>query len=183
MCGLVRHIDSEGKSTLVEIIPVAGDIDGHKLDEQVSLLNATEAGGKSRGVRVEFNGGNNFAKHKQRAVVDFVCDPSTTGENDDAITFLGYNWSESVEKDVLTLEWKTKMACEENAKGDKKSDGETKSSHWGFFTWMFIMYAFPPFRPPSHREQRTDTMNSVFLGAAAYLIFVVWLGYVPAPFT
>jgi len=156
VCGLVRHIDSEGKSTLVEIIPVAGDIDGHKLAEQVSLLNATEAGGKSRGVRVEFNGGNNFAKHGQRAVVDFVCDPSTTGENDDAITFLSYNWSESVEKDILMLEWKTKMACEENAKGDKKGDGEKKSSHWGFFTWMFII---------------------VFLGAAAYLIFVVWLGW------
>jgi len=139
VCGVVRFTDSDGKSTLVEIIPVAGDFDGHTLDEKVSLLNATETGGKPRGVRVEFNGGKNYAKKEQRAVVDFVCDMETTGEKDDAIKFLSYDWDPSVNKKVLALEWKTKFACEENAKGNKGT-GEKKSNHWGFFTWMFIMY-------------------------------------------
>ncbi|KAI5858758.1 autophagy-related protein 27 [Tricharina praecox] len=155
VCGLVRHIDTAGKSFLAEVIPVAGDIDGHAVDEQVLLLNATEAGGKPRGVRVEFNGGNNFAGHEQRAVVDFVCDKDVTGEADEAITFVSYEWSESAKKQVLRLEWKTKMACVENAKGGGKGE-EKKSAHWGFFTWLFII---------------------VFLGAAAYLICVVWLGW------
>lgn len=37
--------------------------------------------------------------------------------------------------EVLSLEWRTKYACE-----DAKDGGEKKSSgHWGFFTWFIIM--------------------------------------------
>lgn len=37
--------------------------------------------------------------------------------------------------EVLSLEWRTKYACE-----DAKDSGEKKSSgHWGFFTWFIIM--------------------------------------------
>lgn len=54
--------------------------------------------------------------------------------------------------EVLSLEWRTKYACE-----DAKDGGETKSSgHWGFFTWFIII---------------------VFLAIAAYLIFGSWLNY------
>ena len=38
---------------------------------------------------------------------------------------------------VLSLEWRTKYACE-NSNGGNSSETE-KSSHWGFFTWLIIM--------------------------------------------
>lgn len=41
---------------------------------------------------------------------------------------------------VLSLEWRTKYACEDSKGGD---GSKTKSSHWGFFTWLIIMYAYP----------------------------------------
>lgn len=83
-------------------------------------------------------------------------DHSATGEVADdghggTLTYMAY---EVVDKTkVLSLEWKTKYACE-NSKGD---DSETKkSNHWGFFTWFIII---------------------IFLGTAAYLIFGSWLNY------
>ena len=36
---------------------------------------------------------------------------------------------------VLTLEWMTKYACEDN----KDGAGDSSSGHWGFFTWFIIM--------------------------------------------
>lgn len=36
---------------------------------------------------------------------------------------------------VLSLEWKTKYACEDATNGGEKSS----SGHWGFFTWFIIM--------------------------------------------
>ncbi|KAL8842213.1 MAG: hypothetical protein Q9170_000619 [Blastenia crenularia] len=46
---------------------------------------------------------------------------------------------------VLSLEWRTKYACEDSKGGD---DSDTKkSSHWGFFTWLIIMYG--PLSPPT----------------------------------
>ena len=37
--------------------------------------------------------------------------------------------------EVLSLEWRTKYACEDAKDGGKKKS----SSHWGFFTWFIIM--------------------------------------------
>lgn len=37
---------------------------------------------------------------------------------------------------VLKLKWRTRYACD-NYVRDRKGDG---SSHWGFFTWLIIMY-------------------------------------------
>ncbi|KAL8926023.1 MAG: hypothetical protein Q9208_003164 [Pyrenodesmia sp. 3 TL-2023] len=56
---------------------------------------------------------------------------------------------------VLSLEWKTKYACE-NSKGGNDDSSKSKSSHWGFFTWLIII---------------------IFLATAAYLIFGSWLNY------
>ncbi|KAL2205143.1 hypothetical protein CC79DRAFT_980805 [Sarocladium strictum] len=57
--------------------------------------------------------------------------------------------------DILRLTWHTKYACED--KRDTGDDGgESASTSWGFFTWLFII---------------------VFLGIAAYLIFGSWLNY------
>ena len=39
------------------------------------------------------------------------------------------------EDEILSLEWRTKYACE-----DRTDDaGENSSGHWGFFTWFIIM--------------------------------------------
>ncbi|KAL9028573.1 MAG: hypothetical protein Q9196_003077, partial [Gyalolechia fulgens] len=83
-------------------------------------------------------------------------DHSATGEVADdghggTLTYKSYDVVD--ETKVLSLEWKTKYACE-NSKGN---DSESKNSnHWGFFTWLIII---------------------VFLTTAAYLIFGSWLNY------
>jgi hypothetical protein len=75
ICGLVRFIDDEGKATLEEIIPVAGDVDtSHKLDVEAKRFD--ENG--TTGLRVIYNGGK-YGDHEQRAVVRFVCDMERTG--------------------------------------------------------------------------------------------------------
>ncbi|KAL3463234.1 autophagy-related protein 27 [Aspergillus heterothallicus] len=52
---------------------------------------------------------------------------------------------------VLRLNWKTRYACDDYALSRENSSG-----HWGFFTWLIIIF---------------------FLCAAAYLIFGSWLNY------
>ncbi|KAL8930103.1 MAG: hypothetical protein Q9172_000188 [Xanthocarpia lactea] len=88
---------------------------------------------------------------------------------------------------VLSLEWRTKYACE-NAKGEDK--GSSSSGHWGFFTWFIIMYVDPnfppapsPILPASHPCQLQSANHNppgsyrIFLATAAYLIFGSWLNY------
>lgn len=73
-----------------------------------------------------------------------------------ALQFNSYK-TERDDWQVLRLTWKTKYACESQAGDDDGNSGdESKSSHWGFFTWFIII---------------------VFLLAAAYIIFGSWLNY------
>ncbi len=150
-------------------------------------------------------------KDKQKAVVDFLCptkkeerkrlrrdkdgkedddeedDTADSEEVDDGaggrLKFVKYEAVEDVM--VLNLEWTTKYACE-----DAKEDGGKKDSsgHWGFFTWLIIMYApsFPHCHKPLHFHKSlpftshlltTFAQTSFFLGTAAYLIFGSWLNY------
>ena len=49
------------------------------------------------------------------------------------LSFLSY---EGVgDEEVLSLEWKTRYACEDS----KDSGSKSSSGHWGFFTWFIIM--------------------------------------------
>ncbi|KAK2011804.1 hypothetical protein LZ32DRAFT_606062 [Colletotrichum eremochloae] len=68
-----------------------------------------------------------------------------------------YGPSEKDDMDVLRMTWYTKYACED-AFGKPPSEGGSgdTSSHWGFFTWFFVLS---------------------FLGIAAYLVFGSWLNY------
>ncbi|KAL8852560.1 MAG: hypothetical protein Q9221_002556 [Calogaya cf. arnoldii] len=145
---------------------------------------------------------------KQKAVIEFLCldkaeekkeekrgldarkddeddeeDHSATGEIADdghggTLKYLDY--SLVGEEKVLSLEWRTKYACEDAAKkgGDDKS---SSSGHWGFFTWFIIMSVSPFFFFPSQTSYDphplTVTPYSIFLGTAAYLIFGSWLNY------
>lgn len=56
-------------------------------------------------------------------------------KDDKSLRFISYK-SEDADKDkkamTLRLEWRTKHACEQR-------DEDSVSSHWGFFTWSFIM--------------------------------------------
>ncbi|KAL8675502.1 MAG: hypothetical protein Q9168_000014 [Polycauliona sp. 1 TL-2023] len=120
---------------------------------------------------------------KQKAVIEFLCadkatekkeeikkrqgvvagrddeeeDHSATGEVADdghggTLKYLDY--STVGESQVLSLEWRTKYACEDAGKNG--SDDKNSSGHWGVFTWFIII---------------------IFLGTAAYLIFGSWLNY------
>ena len=106
-------------------------------------------------------------KDKQKAVVEFLCprkkeerrqlrrdkddkkakkdddeedDTADSEEVDDGaggrLKFMKYEPVEDVW--VLNLEWTTEYACEDA----KENEGKKMSSgHWGFFTWLIIMYA------------------------------------------
>jgi autophagy-related protein 27 len=91
-------------------------------------------------------------KQKQKAVVDFLCDPDRTGTETDldpedkyeggderlstgvsSLKFLSFDYGKDV--DILRLEWRTKYACE----SQNDEDDAAKKGHWGFFTWFLIM--------------------------------------------
>ena len=93
----------------------------------------------------------------------------TDDEHGGTLSYVDYTMIGDVK--VLSLEWKTQYACED-AKDEGKSSG---SGHWGFFTWLIIMYASTFFSPFPLNSLLID--NSVFLGTAAYLIFGSWLNY------
>lgn len=126
------------------------------------------------GLRLELNGGKypfyDKPSRTQRAFVEFLCDDRKTGlegdedggfEDDDAandqeqklarrvaddeqksghsLQFVSYKAEgKDLEIDVLRLNWTTKYACEGQAVTTPKSD------HWGFFTWLIIMYVHQP---------------------------------------
>lgn len=69
----------------------------------------------------------------------------------------------------LKLKWRTRYACD-NYVRDRKGNS---SNHWGFFTWLIIMYVPPPQSLP----RRMLMISSLFLCVAAYLIFSSWLNY------
>lgn len=54
-----------------------------------------------------------------------------------SLQFVSYK-EEHDKRDVLRLKWRTKYACEKRSDSGK-DDHDSPSSHWGFFTWMFIM--------------------------------------------
>lgn len=83
-------------------------------------------------------------------------DHSATGESADdghggTLKYLDY--STVGDSRVLSLEWRTKYACEDAAKrgdGDNNNNdkGGGSSGHWGFFTWFIIMLRPPLFLSP-----------------------------------
>ena len=143
----------EVQDEITEVIPVAGelkDVGGGYLDAKYTWHKDPER----EGLRMELNGGfYGTSKRKQKAVVEFLCDPDRTGTETDLDPEDKYEDGEGkstkggsslkvvkYDKDlpevgILWLEWYTKYACE----GQKDEDDATKSGHWGFFTWFLIM--------------------------------------------
>jgi hypothetical protein len=91
--------------------------------------------------------GLKYGKFKQRAFIDFQCDPdakeekrdeekTTPKKNEGDLQFVSYN-VETEDKttfETLRLQWKTKYACV-----GAHWDAGKASSGWGFFTWFIIM--------------------------------------------
>ncbi|KFY52520.1 hypothetical protein V496_08383 [Pseudogymnoascus sp. VKM F-4515 (FW-2607)] len=178
VCAIERLVHEE-TTTISRVIPIAGDLQnfdgGSLLDATYTRLRTapSPADQAREGIRVELHGGY-YNKRKQRAVVEFLCDPDVTGVEEEEESALdvyrraeeGGNGTTKATKplvfkkygpegakgevDVLTLEWRTKFACE-NVEGGGKEKGS-----WGFFTWFIIIG---------------------FLSIATYLIFGSWLNY------
>ncbi|OBT67856.1 hypothetical protein VE03_02570 [Pseudogymnoascus sp. 23342-1-I1] len=178
VCAIERLIHEE-TTTISRVIPIAGDLQnfpgGTLLDASYTRLRTapSPADQAREGIRVELHGGS-YNGRKQRAVVEFLCDPDVTGTEEEEESVLDvYRRAEDVgngttkatrplvfkkygpegakgEVDVLTLEWRTKFACE-----SVEGVGREKGS-WGFFTWFIII---------------------AFLSIATYLIFGSWLNY------
>lgn len=155
---------------------------GTELDPQITRFktSASPSDREKEGFRLQLHGqkypnGKNGAMH--RAVIEFLCqdkaeekgerdlgarnnDVDDAGEEDHSASgevahdghggTLKYKDFALVDgTKVLSLEWLTKYACENLKRGD---DSKAKGSHWGFFTWLIIMYVVlpdsaPPFSP------------------------------------
>ncbi|KAL8771018.1 MAG: hypothetical protein Q9209_003437 [Squamulea sp. 1 TL-2023] len=156
---------------------------GTELDPDITRLKTSSSASdrEKEGFRLELHGPKYPDKggKKHKAVFEFLCadraeekrglgrrdedgdgeeDHSATGEVADdghGGTLRYIDYTEVGEEKVLSLEWRTKYACEDAKKREDKSSSSNKG-HWGFFTWFIII---------------------IFLGTAAYLIFGSWLNY------
>ena len=61
-------------------------------------------------------------------------------KKDAALIWEGYKRSPDDKVDTLFLTWHTKYACENNKRADEPAPSE--SVHWGFFTWMIILWVY-----------------------------------------
>ena len=140
VCAVEETRIFEDGETRIKPISIAGNLHdqhGGYLDPQYIRLSTVA---EREGVRIELKGGilkkkegDKEIKRKQEAVVDFVCDVDKTGLEPSSLKFLSYKKDDSdPEVDILSLEWLTKSACENSV----------VRTHWGFFTWFLIMYAF-----------------------------------------
>ncbi|KAI4286943.1 MAG: hypothetical protein L6R35_003803 [Caloplaca aegaea] len=193
---------------------------GTELDPQITRFKTSSSPSdrEKEGFRLQLHGpkypnGKNGVSHS--AVIEFLCqdkaeqkgerdlaarkgddddgeeeDHSATGEiaHDGHGGTLKYKDFALVdETKVLSLEWRTKYACENTKGGD---DSKAKGSHWGFFTWMIIVYALllqslscphscylPRHVSLLNLRGLMDGGCSIFLATAAYLIFGSWLNY------
>ena len=62
------------------------------------------------------------------------------GDDDNSLRFVSYQKEDA--RQVLRLDWRTKYACESFEDDDDNDDGsgkDSKSKHWGFFTWFIVV--------------------------------------------
>ena len=161
VCAIERLFNTvENVTTIVETVPIAGEFShsiGGALDPKWTRMksSASNADKQKEGIRLEMGGGTDGDGQKQKAIVEFLCDASTTDggkrdllvdedEQDDGHRDKGNKEGEEVDDDhggklkliswdveegtkVLRLDWITKYGCE-NAKIDEPGSG---GGHWG----------------------------------------------------
>ncbi|KAI9802119.1 MAG: hypothetical protein M1833_002040 [Piccolia ochrophora] len=168
ICALDTHLDEDEPWRAIEIAGEYTSRAGDALEDKYQRLKDSNSNSDSEkeGVRGNYHGGE-FKGYKQKAIVEFLCDPEREGtrarssdeddperkesDDDNPIKFKSYSKAPDEKVMVLRLDWRTKYACEDATGGRGSSSG-----HWGFFTWFIII---------------------AFLGTAAYLIFGSWLNY------
>ncbi|KAG0636004.1 autophagy-related protein 27 [Tuber brumale] len=193
VCGIERVTDDSGTTNIHKIIPIAGDIDGRRVDEKVTRLKTSESHADSgkEGLRVVLNGGL-YGKKPQQAVVEFICDPEKTG-------------LEGLKKEGEEGGGNEKGRREEEGKGDGDKEPEKKDPKEGESaeeqSLKFINYdTTSAERDVLRLEWRTkyacESLEKnpdadqghhwgfftwfiiiLFLGVAAYLIFGSWINH------
>lgn len=169
VCGIERDGD---EPKIVRVIPIAGNYEhdyGRPLDPKITRLKDSDshADASKEGLRIELHGGKwpfeekGNKGHKQRALVEFICDAERDGlEGDESdkrekeeqaealerrdedekkkdnksLKVVSYKFEGDDRVGVLRMEWRTKYACEKAG-----SAAPAKSTGWGFFTWFIIM--------------------------------------------
>ena len=102
-------------------------------DASLTGLEGVEEGGVSKGEDTRRRRAEGEEDGEEEG--DGDGEEESDGEADDSsLQFISYK-EEGDNTEVLRLTWKTKHACER----DVDSGSGSKSSHWGFFTWMIIM--------------------------------------------
>ncbi|ORY80034.1 autophagy-related protein 27 [Protomyces lactucae-debilis] len=92
-------------------------------------VNGPKATKSKDGLSLAFSGLENGDGDAQSAVVELVCDKKA-GNGEPTL--------ESDKAGKATIEWKTVHACEDDPERDVPAPGKP-SSHWGFFTWFFLV--------------------------------------------
>jgi hypothetical protein len=151
VCGIESITSKDGASVITRVVSIAGDISDRHVDPKfIALGTGDSSADKERvGVRVVLNGGlypDDKTGRKQSAIIDFICDPDREGlegldgeeydENKSSLKFISYGDDKNNDEnmDTLHLEWRTKHVCK---RSEKEID---ESNHWGFFTWLFVLY-------------------------------------------
>lgn len=145
---------------------------GTQLDPEITRLTTSSSPSdrEKEGFRLSLQGPKHQGR-KQKAVIDFLClgkaeerDLRARGEKagaledddgeedhsaTDEISHDGYggtlkylDYDVVGDDKVLSMEWRTKYACE------KDESPARSSGHWGFFTWFIIVYVPAPLRQP-----------------------------------
>ncbi|TLD10850.1 hypothetical protein PgNI_05523 [Pyricularia grisea] len=81
VCAISHNIDTASKTdSIIEIRPIAGDVDGATLDPVATRLSTSSADGDKDkvGVRLVLQGGH-YNGRKQKAVVEVLCDDKLEG--------------------------------------------------------------------------------------------------------
>jgi len=178
ICAIDYHTQLARNETVPEsVIPVAGNFEhsGRYLDPVVTRLKGSDssADAEKEGLRVQLGGGldQEDGKNgvKQKAFIEFVCDPERTGlegdegdgrkkeEGEDALERREEEKKGDEEKEtpkkslqflsykmedeikVLRMSWRTKHACEGASSVPDNDKPAAKKGSWGFFTWFIIM--------------------------------------------
>ncbi|OBT42873.1 hypothetical protein VE00_07544 [Pseudogymnoascus sp. WSF 3629] len=158
VCAIERLINPHEKTTTISrVIPIAGDLQnfpgGTLLDAFYTRLRtaASPADQAREGIRVELHGGS-YNGRKQKAVVEFLCDPEVEGTEE--------------EEGVLDV----------YRREDKVGNAGNETTTRGTKALVFKKYG------PEGAKGEVDVLTlewrtNAFLSIATYLIFGSWLNY------
>ena len=170
---MIRYNQRDKEKNVNQIIPAAGEFPS--LDANTSLLKSTDLDDEViEGVKIELHG-DVYLDRKQTTVIELFCDHSeevyTPSQQFLLIFEVGEPRFISFRQATLRLDWRTKYACLSSSDNPSKDKDDSQSSpstkHWGFLTWLIIMFKTLIF----------STDNSVFMVIAAYVIYSAFLNY------